>query len=140
MLITLFKKIIWQRLTLPIRQFFKFCTVGFFGAVINLVFLWLLVEKAHFYYLLAATVSFILSVINNYFLNKYWTFNEIGKAKTKQFFSFLLISLLGLLINLFVMYLLVTIYLINYLLAQFVAIITVTFWNFFMNKYFTFKN
>ena len=139
-IIKLILNLIWQRLILKWQQFFKFCVVGTIGAIIDIGGLYILVEFFGLHYLLGAAISFTLAVINNYLLNKYWTFQNKSKNHTKQFICFLLVSIGGLLINLGIMYLLVEILFVWYLLAKAVASIIVLFWNFLMNKYITFKS
>jgi len=121
------------------QQFLKFCLVGILGTIIDIGILYILVEFAHFNYLLAASLSFVLAVINNYLFNKYWTFKNTKTRHLKQFSLFLLISLVGLAINLGILYLLVDLAQIWYIFAKIIAILIVTIWNFIMNKFVTFK-
>jgi dolichol-phosphate mannosyltransferase len=131
--------LIWHRTVLRWQQFFKFCVVGTTGAIIDIGGLYILVEFLGVHYLIAATISFTVAVINNYFLNKHWTFKNKSKEHAKQFVGFLLVSIVGLLINLAVMYALTEWLFVWYLLSKAIAAIIVLFWNFFMNKYVTFK-
>ncbi len=138
-ILKLILKIWWHQQIIKFQQLIKYCVVGVFGAIIDIVALWFLVEICQIYYLTSATISFILAVINNYFLNKYWTFKDESKRHFAQFANFFLISVIGLFINLVIIYLLVEKLAIYYLISKFIAIIIVTFWNFLMNKYITFK-
>lgn len=132
-------KLFIERIIKPFKQFFKFCVVGTIGAIIDIGGLWLLVELGGWYYLLAAGFSFTAAVINNYFLNKYWTFNDLSSKNFKQFFSFVLVSVGGLVINLGVMYFFVEQIKFDYLLSKAIASLVVLSWNFLMNKYIIFK-
>jgi putative flippase GtrA len=120
------------------KRFVKFALVGFSGMIVDLTVLYLLVEFFAVHYLVASVVSFLLAVVNNFLLNKYWTFEDKNKRGVYQFFSFLLISLCGLVLNLVIMYLLVDLCVVWYILAKVIAIFLVTFWNYFMNKKITF--
>ena len=143
MLKNIFKLIfnlIWQRIVLRWQQFFRFCVVGTLGAIIDIGGLYVLVEFFGIYYLLAAAISFIFAVINSYFLNKYWTFQNKNNQHAKQFIIFLLVSVIGLLINLGAMYVLTEWVGFWYLLSKAIAAIIVLFWNFLMNKYVTFRS
>ncbi|MFC1622522.1 GtrA family protein [Patescibacteria group bacterium] len=140
LILNLILKIIKNRTIFRFQQFIKFCIVGTIGAIIDIGGLYLLVEFLNIHYLLAATVSFILAVINNYFLNKYWTFKNSEKKHAKQFTSFVLVSIAGLLINLSIMYIMVDILSSWYIFAKIIASIIVLFWNFLMNKHITFKS
>lgn len=130
---------IFNKIIGDIKQFFRFCVTGITGAIIDFGFLYLLIEFANLNYLLSATISFVLALIDTYLLNKYWTFQNKENNHAKQFSKFLLTSLVGLLINLGIMYLMVDVLLIWYIFAKIIASIIVLFWNFLMNKHFTFK-
>lgn len=55
------------------------------------------------FYSLFKSVSFIVANINSYFWNKYWTFDQGAKEKTKsEFVQFFAVSVVGFLINVFV--------------------------------------
>ena len=138
-LITIFINFIKNKLLNDFVRFVKYCIVGLLGAVIDILVLYFLVKYANLNYLLAGSLSFVLAVINNYCLNKFWTFQNKSKKYFKQFSSFLLIALVGLILNIGIMYACVEFLNINYLTAKVLAIIIVTFWNFLMNKFWVFK-
>lgn len=122
------------------REFFKYAIVGFTGAILNLFFLYFFTSVIGIYYLLSATFSFIIAVTNNYFLNKVWTFKESLREKVfVKWSKFLLISLLGLSVNLAFLYLFTSVFGIYYLVSQIFAIILATVVNFLGNKFWTFK-
>lgn len=52
--------------------------------------------------------SFSIAVANSYFWNKYWTFEHKEKAQTKEFAQFLTVSIVGILINSGIIYVLTT--------------------------------
>jgi putative flippase GtrA len=55
------------------------------------------------FYTLYKAISFIVANINSYFWNKYWTFSQNIADKTSgEFFQFLVVSVVGFLINVFV--------------------------------------
>lgn len=53
------------------------------------------------FYSLFKAVSFIVSNINSYFWNKYWTFDKSG-GKKSEFIQFFIVSIVGFLINVIV--------------------------------------
>src|ERR687885_2009257 len=57
-------------------QLAKFATVGATGYVVNLAIYAALVRGAGWHYALAATVSFLVAVTNNYIWNRIWTFRD----------------------------------------------------------------
>jgi putative flippase GtrA len=48
---------------------------------------------------LLSACSFTVAVVNSYLWNKYWTFRDKGKAKGSEFMQFVIVSLIGLLLN-----------------------------------------
>lgn len=127
-----------------IRQFSKFAVVGFLGTLIDFGLLNLFVKIFRLGVYYSATLSFIAAVFNNFFLNKHWTFkNDVSDKKTKdQFWQFLLVSLIGLGLNLLIMYLIMDIFGLGqdrYNWAKAGAVIVVLIWNFWANKLWTFK-
>jgi putative flippase GtrA len=125
-----------------VRQFVKFGIVGASGLVVNLVLFTILQnltplsqQKAHF--LLNYSISFLSGGVSNYFLNRIWTFKSSGHA-VKQGVQFITVSLVALAMGLFVSKLLVPILgpgHRTWLAATLSGIVV----NFFVNKYWTFK-
>lgn len=122
-------------------QFFRFCLVGGMGVLINLAVLYSLVELAYLWYIHAAIAAFTVAVSSNFFLNKIWTFkNERkGMKALEQYSEFFIVCIIGLLINLGVLYLLVRYGNFWYLPAQFLAISLATINNFIGSKYWAFR-
>ena len=117
----------------------KYCIVGFSGMLIDFGLTYLLKEKIKTNKYVASSLGFIAAATSNFYFNKFWTFQDISENISVEFVSFLTIGLLGLIINNAVIYLLTERYKNNFYLSKFVAIVTVTFWNFIMNYLFTFN-
>jgi putative flippase GtrA len=83
-------------------QLGKFIVTGGLNTFLDLAVLNLLMSLTGFtsglWYSLFKAASFSVAVINSYFWNKYWTF-EAGGKKGAEFMEFLLISVVGLGIN-----------------------------------------
>jgi putative flippase GtrA len=119
------------------EQLAQFCLVGAVGYLINLgVYALLLHEGLH--YLLAATLSFLVAVANNYWLNRHWTFRERRAGVASQGMRFFLISLASLGANLLVLHVLIRLGL-GKLVGQAIAIVLVTPLNFVGNKLWSFR-
>lgn len=87
-----------------IFQFGKFLAVGVTNTLIDLGVLNFLIFATTIasgvFYSIFNVISFTIAVINSFIWNKYWTFKENGKKKTKkEFIQFLIVSLIGLVIN-----------------------------------------
>ena len=119
------------------EQLAQFCAVGAVGYLINLgVYALLLHEGLH--YLLAATLSFLVAVANNYWLNRHWTFRERKAGVAAQGMRFFLISLASLGGNLLVLHVLIRLGLGKFV-GQAIAIVLVTPLNFVGNKLWSFR-
>jgi putative flippase GtrA len=119
------------------EQLAQFCVVGAVGYLINLaVYALLLHESVH--YLLAATLSFLVAVANNYWLNRHWTFRERKAGVAAQGARFFLISVASLGANLLVLHVLIRLGL-GKLVGQAIAIVLVTPLNFVGNKLWSFR-
>jgi putative flippase GtrA len=119
------------------EQLAQFCVVGALGYLINLgVYALLLHEGLH--YLLAATLSFLVAVANNYWLNRHWTFRERKAGVAAQGMRFFLISVASLGANLLVLHVLIRLGL-GKLVGQAIAIVLVTPLNFVGNKLWSFR-
>ncbi len=123
-----------------IRQFLKFATVGVFNTLINMSVLFVLTEFFHIYYILSAIFAFIVAVTNSFIWNKIWTFKEkLNDRFIKKYPKFLTISVLALLVNLSLLYILTEFLGIHYLVSQLIAIFFSLWINFLGNKLWTFS-
>lgn len=124
-------------------RFCKFCTVGFSGVIVNLGIMWLLTEKAGIYYVASAAISIEAAIISNFLLNNRFTFSDRkrggGISLIKRLLRFNLVSLFGTGINLFVIWLLTSVFGIYYLLSNCVGIVLATSWNYLVNNWWTWK-
>jgi putative flippase GtrA len=120
-------------------KFLKFCIVGSSGMIIDFGTTWLLKEKVRINKYIANSSGFILAATSNYLINRYWTFHSENPKVATEYLSFILISVAGLGINNFVLYLLTDKMKLNFYLSKLFAIGVVTLWNFSMNYLFTFR-
>jgi len=118
----------------------KFALVGVSGVVVNLaVYSFLILLGNH--YLIAAVLSFICAVTNNFFWNFLWTFKgrAVNISVERKYLSFFLISLLNFGLNICLLQELVTALGMNKIIAQLIAIGIVSCLNFLGNYKITFK-
>ncbi len=134
-----------QRLTQRrgVRQFVKFGIVGASGFVVNLIVFSLLqhamgtIARQQQHYTLNFSLAFLSGGVSNYFLNRIWTFRASGHAVV-QGMQFLAVSAIALAVGITVSHF-VEPYLgpghKTWLLATLSGIVV----NFFVNKYWTFR-
>ena len=85
---------------LILRQFVQYVLVGGVAFVVDFAALFLLTEKLGLYYLVSASLAFLLGLITNYLLCITWIFKQHKLSKrSHEFIVFAVIGLLGLLFN-----------------------------------------
>lgn len=136
-------------------RFMRFAVVGVFGAIVDFGVANLLVFAFHTSLVLAGAVSFIAAIINNFMWNRYWTYPDSrSRPIARQFIQFVMVSVAGLLIRVPILHwgepliqrlfarvsflagLHPDVLAKNITLA--VAVLVVMFWNFFVNRYWTY--
>lgn len=123
-----------------ILKFIKYCVVGFSGMIVDFAATWILKEKVKINKYVANTCGFILSATSNYILNRIWTFESQNEKVATEYFSFLIISIVGLGLNNLILWLLTDKLKMNFYLSKLLAIGVITLWNFVMNFLFTFAS
>ena len=145
-------------------RFLKFSAVGTLGAVIDFGVLNLLVQLAGFPKVLANACSFTTAVISNFVWNRLWVYPETrGEPLRRQFVQFLVVNVIGLVINTAIFYVSDRWFLgqmgllagpvdrlaraigmehfdLAYNGAKVIATGVVLFWNFFVNRIWTFRH
>ena len=137
------------------KRFLKFAIVGALGALIDFAILNVLVLLAGFLPVVANGISFSAAVVQNFLLNRWWTFPESQLHNTRrQMAKFALVSVAGLGINTIVFQfvdLSMRAYWIEWLsdpdlgatisynFAKLFSIGVVLFWNFSANRLWTYK-
>lgn len=129
-----------------IQRFFRFSVVGFSGTLLDFGTL-IALKILGMGTLLAATLAFSVGLVNNFIWNYHWTYAD---TQTKwlglQFGQFALVSGLGLALNNLCVLSLESLAVawmpdlsLAYLPAKVMATGIVVFWNYFANRYWTFK-
>lgn len=120
-----------------LAQFMKFGVVGVIAFVIDYGLLALLTELFGINYLVSATVSFTASVVFNYVASMRYVFtHKEGMSRRREFVIFVVLSVIGLLINNGCMWAGVELLGVHYLLTKIVATAIVMIWNFVTRKIF----
>lgn len=135
------------------ERFFKFLVVGTIGFIVDFGTLTFLVEVMGLVPVVANTFSFSAAVVSNFTLNRYWTYPDSrSKRRRVQIVQFALVSIIGLTINNLILVLLqgpfsTLLAVVNapeaidgYIPAKMVATVVVLFWNFFVNRYWTYND
>lgn len=140
-------------------RFLRFAVVGIIGAVVDFGTFNLLTNFAGFTAVWASVISFIAAIISNFTWNRYWTYPDSrSKPLGRQLIQFSVVSLVGLFIRTPIIAVLEPLFNriftgfsflpIGFATAEFlannlalaIAVIVVMFWNFFINRYWTYSD
>lgn len=120
-----------------IAQFVKFGIVGVIAFVIDYGVMIFLTEVFGVPYLISTTISFVVSVIFNYFASMRFVFKrKDDMSRRREFIIFIVLSVCGLGINDLLMWLMVDSLYIDYRLSKIVVTVVVAVWNFVTRKIF----
>ncbi len=139
-------------------RFLRFAVVGIIGAIIDFGVMNLLTRVFSVRLVYAGTVSFISAVLSNFIWNRYWTYPDSrSKHPARQLIEFAFVNAIGLVIRIPILAfgepLLYS--LVSHLPFQLpfldarsisnnitlaIAVIIVMFWNFFVNRYWTYSD
>ena len=128
------------------NRFAKFAVVGLIGAVIDISLLNVMHKVFDWPLLWANTLSVSVAILSNFTWNRLWTFPESrSRRKRHQLVQFTLVNVIGLGINNVIVVGLEAVFTQyiadpwDYNLAKFIAIGVVLFWNFGVNRLWTYR-
>jgi dolichol-phosphate mannosyltransferase len=138
-----------KRSVLFLSKVSRYYTIGISGLIINYIISFLLANDvanslrllSNLWYIEASIIGAAISSTSNFFLNKYWTFEDRRfaiRTTVKQYASFIGTSAIALLIQIFLLYYMVE-NSIPYRISLIVAIGIATTISFILNKKLTFK-
>lgn len=119
------------------KKIIRFIVVGGIATIIDFVCLYIFKEFLNFNVILANTLSFTISVIYNYIASIKYVF-DVDKNKNRkiQFIVFIVFSVLGLILNNLILYLLTDKLNIYYLISKIIATLFVMIFNYVTRKKF----
>ncbi len=105
-----------------LRRLFRYLCSGVTAALLNIGILFVLVEFGQVHYLPASICAVLGSMVAGFTLQKFWTFKDLGLARTHvQFTGYAVVSALNLVVNTSVMYIFVSLLGVWYIAAQIIA-------------------
>ncbi len=119
-------------------KFLKFAIVGFSGLIVDFGITYVCKELFKIQKYISNSIGFTAAATSNYVLNRIWTFQSKDPEIMIEYSEFLIISLIGLGINNFILWLIITKFKLNFYLSKLFAIGVVTIWNFLANYFITF--
>lgn len=127
----LFKKLFVHQTSHGIVQLIRYGLVVAIAAPIDLGGYILLKEVFHVYYVLAATISFTVSLIANYLLSVAWVWtNHTGRQRHVDATIFAIIGVVGLGLTDLIVFAATDFGHLNYIVSKLIAFLFVFFWSF----------
>ncbi|TAL19593.1 GtrA family protein [Patescibacteria group bacterium] len=120
------------------RQAAAYAAVGFFSMLADVFFFGWLTFGLKVHYLAANLFSFIVIGSLNFLANRRFTFNHRGVPGVSQYLKFFAVVGIGLLLNTALLAFFVEIISLHKILAKLFAAAVTFFWNFGMNRFWTF--
>ena len=115
----------------------KFGIVGCLNTGLNWCLFYLL-NSIGVYYIISTIIAYSISVVHSYIWNSKWVFESKSKNKRKSSFKFIVLNLIGLLINSILMYVSVDIFKFEKMRGLIITTIIVMIINYVVNKLWTF--
>ena len=108
-----------------LKQFGKFVIVGGWGTLINLALLYIFTDVLGYLVIFSQILALIVVSINNFILNKVWTFNEKLRDRIlRKYIKFLIISVIAYVVNLIIFFFLTDYFNLWIIWAELLAIIS----------------
>ena len=129
-----------KRFSLFAKHAAKYYTVGASGVLVNLGLLYYLTEFIGLWYFLSYVIAISVSITSNFIFNKFWTFKDSINSQRMivMYTKFVIVSLLGMGIQLGSVYVFVESLSVYYMLAAVISIGIAGGINFIINRRWTF--
>ncbi|MDO5569394.1 MAG: GtrA family protein [bacterium] len=118
------------------RQIWKFLVVGGLAFLLDYVLLYICTECFKIYVMYSSIIAFCISVIFNYVLSIKWVFTAKNKQTIKEFLIFIILSIIGLLLNQVIMDIGIKKFYIHYMIVKIISTSIVMIYNFITRKIF----
>lgn len=119
-------------------RFIKFGLVGALNTAINWI-VFIILNSLGMYYIGSNIISYSISTLNSYIWNSRWVFKYEGDNVKKTTFKFIVLNMIGLILNTFILYILVDIVGVSKIVGLAIATAIVMILNYFINKLWVFK-
>ena len=121
-----------------LSRFIKFGLVGVLNTIINWI-LFILLNNMGVYYIISNIIAYSISTLNSYLWNSKWVFKYNGNNVNQTTFKFIILNIIGLVLNTIILFLLVDIIKLPKIIALIITTWVVMILNYFINKLWVFK-
>ena len=120
-------------------QFVRYGFVAVAAFIVDYSLLFVFTRYLGLYYLMSATLSFLISLVLNYYLSTLWVFSHSTKKRAIEVTAFFTVNLVGLVLNLVIIWAATSELGLYYLDSKLIAAALVFFWSFLARRYFIFS-
>jgi putative flippase GtrA len=123
----------------PALEVFRFFISGSTAAATNLILLYIFTSLLGIWYIASLVIAYAIAIIVSFSLQKFWTFSHYSLERTRsEIMWYILNNILGLSFNAVLLYILVEYVGLWYMYAQFIPLVILSIWNFFVFRFFIF--
>ncbi|HOI41186.1 MAG TPA: GtrA family protein [Methanobacterium sp.] len=134
------RKLVREQTDKILIQFIRYFVVGGTAFIVDIGSLYIFTEYFGIYYLISASLAFILGLITNYLLSISWVFNKRTlDSKKIEFGVFTLIGIVGLALNGVLIWFFTEYLQIYYMLSKIIAAAIILSWNFAARRFILFR-
>lgn len=120
-------------------EIFKFALAGALCACLEFITFNVLIDVFNIRYLISNVISVVLAISVNYLLSRAFVFKKSKYSRKKELLSFVFFSVLALLLNQFILWMLVEIIKFDVRICKAIAIGLVAFFNYITKKHVVFR-
>lgn len=132
---------IGSKLVLMIKRFRTLILYGIIGSVsaaFDFLLFTIFVDVLFWHYIVSNCISVLAGISTSFVLNRAYNF-KVKDQITRRFAIFLTVGLCGMALSNFILYVCVDCIQLNKIVSKMLSIVIVVFFQFFINKYITFK-
>lgn len=122
-----------------IGKFIKFAIVGVINTLLNWIIFFLL-NSLGIYYIVSNVIAYTVATINSYLWNSKWVFGYTKGFKDNASIKFIILNIVGLILNTIILFILVDMFNIGKLIALVITTAIVMIINYIVNKVWVFRN
>ncbi|MFC5733434.1 GtrA family protein [Cytobacillus gottheilii] len=120
-----------------IIRFLKYSLVGCISVGVYFLSVFIFIEKYQWDQVIGSAAAFIIMTIVSFLINIRYTFNS--RFTQRKLVRFLLVSLVGFLLNVILIFFIVHILSFHYFIGELVTVLVIPLVNFLLNNYWTFQ-
>jgi len=124
-----------------LRKVFSYLLVGGVATIVEWVFFWLFNSVAGIQYLISTIFAMVISTFSNWYFGRLWTFKDSEKKGVlSEIAQVYLAGIVGVLLNMLIMYILVEKFAVGNMLSKMLATAIVFAYNYLIRRLLIYRN